>query len=266
MRDAANLVWKLGLVARGKADDSLLDTYESERRPHARFWVEQAATMAALVQTTDAKTAAGRDAHIRANPQDSAPTSPTLGPGLHVGGPEHHAGELSLQPMWNGKHRLDDEVGIRFLVAMTPEIMDALSTRMRDALIADEETMVLTDSEKVAALLQTYGAQAVVMRPDRYVLGTAASAESLAPVLELIPSLSTSPSRPEPAIRRSKQCRSARSPTCAMSTSPSRTTTSRLTFYRDHWGLKPRRDRFRPHLFRGRRLPRAVRHSRPSSR
>ena len=192
MRDAANLTWKLALVARGKADESLLDTYESERRPHARSWVEQAATMAALVQTTDAATAAGRDAHIRANPQDSAPTSPALGPGLHKGDPDQHAGELSLQPMYDGEHRLDDEVGIRFLVATTPELLGGLATHARAALEVDEDTVVVTDPVKVAELLEAYAAQAVVVRPDRYVLGTAANPAQLERLLDLVPPLSTS--------------------------------------------------------------------------
>ncbi|MGM0557653.1 MAG: FAD-dependent monooxygenase [Myxococcota bacterium] len=35
IQDAANLAWKLGLVARGEADDTILDTYQEERRPVA---------------------------------------------------------------------------------------------------------------------------------------------------------------------------------------------------------------------------------------
>ena len=34
MRDAANLVWKLDLVLRGRAGEALLDTYQNERKPH----------------------------------------------------------------------------------------------------------------------------------------------------------------------------------------------------------------------------------------
>ena len=34
VRDAANLCWKLAAVARGQAPDSLLDTYQVERKPH----------------------------------------------------------------------------------------------------------------------------------------------------------------------------------------------------------------------------------------
>ncbi len=34
VRDAANLCWKLAAVMRGQAPDSLLDTYQAERKPH----------------------------------------------------------------------------------------------------------------------------------------------------------------------------------------------------------------------------------------
>jgi len=44
IHDAHNLAWKLALVARGKADAKLLDTYEMERKPVSKFTVEQAYT------------------------------------------------------------------------------------------------------------------------------------------------------------------------------------------------------------------------------
>jgi hypothetical protein len=42
IHDVHNLAWKLALVLNGCADDRLLDTYESERKPVGRFTVEQA--------------------------------------------------------------------------------------------------------------------------------------------------------------------------------------------------------------------------------
>lgn len=42
VQDSANLVWKLWLVLRGKAGNSLLDTYEEERKPVAEFNGRQA--------------------------------------------------------------------------------------------------------------------------------------------------------------------------------------------------------------------------------
>ena len=45
LRDAANLTWKLAAVLHGQADESLLDTYEPERVPHARALVLKARTV-----------------------------------------------------------------------------------------------------------------------------------------------------------------------------------------------------------------------------
>lgn len=42
IHDAHNLAWKLAAVLKGHASERLLDTYESERKPVARFTVEQA--------------------------------------------------------------------------------------------------------------------------------------------------------------------------------------------------------------------------------
>lgn len=44
IHDGHNLAWKLALVLKGIADDKLLDSYESERKPAAAFTVEQAYT------------------------------------------------------------------------------------------------------------------------------------------------------------------------------------------------------------------------------
>ena len=40
MRDALNLAWKLALVIKGLAADSLLDSYEQERRDHAKAMID----------------------------------------------------------------------------------------------------------------------------------------------------------------------------------------------------------------------------------
>lgn len=49
LRDGANLAWKLAWVLRGQAAPSLLDTYDSERRPHAQAMINLAKLMGRLV-------------------------------------------------------------------------------------------------------------------------------------------------------------------------------------------------------------------------
>ncbi|NKZ07211.1 bifunctional 3-(3-hydroxy-phenyl)propionate/3-hydroxycinnamic acid hydroxylase MhpA [Actinomadura latina] len=45
LRDAANLSWKLAAVLHGALPESILDTYEAERRPHARIMILMAKAM-----------------------------------------------------------------------------------------------------------------------------------------------------------------------------------------------------------------------------
>jgi 2-polyprenyl-6-methoxyphenol hydroxylase-like FAD-dependent oxidoreductase len=44
VQDAANLAWKMAMVLKGEADESLLDSYQEERQPVAALTVEQAYT------------------------------------------------------------------------------------------------------------------------------------------------------------------------------------------------------------------------------
>ncbi|MEV5051416.1 bifunctional 3-(3-hydroxy-phenyl)propionate/3-hydroxycinnamic acid hydroxylase [Arthrobacter sp. LAR12-1-1.1] len=187
MRDVANLVWKLDAVKRGAADENLLDTYESERKPHARFWVEQATRAAGFLQTTDAGTAKQRDAFIRANPAASAPVAPALGPGLHGGGTDERAGRLGMQPILADGVRLDDMVGSRFLVATTRELYAAVPAPLRELLEEHADVVVLFDPAKVGQILAAAGAQAVVVRPDRYILGLGDTPEALERLIRSIP-------------------------------------------------------------------------------
>jgi 3-(3-hydroxy-phenyl)propionate hydroxylase len=150
LRDVANLVWKLRLVSLGKAGAELLDTYEPERKSHARFWVEAAVAMAGILQTTDPVTAKHRDDLIRTDPASQTPSDPSLGPGVHTG--TGAGGHLSCQPVLADGRRMDELVGRRFLVAARPELVDGLAPAAR-ALAGDaSEIAVLTAPEEIDQL------------------------------------------------------------------------------------------------------------------
>lgn len=59
--DAENLAWKLALVASGRADEGLLDTYEAERRPVAREVLESTSVLTRVVTGQNAPARAVRD-------------------------------------------------------------------------------------------------------------------------------------------------------------------------------------------------------------
>jgi 3-(3-hydroxy-phenyl)propionate hydroxylase len=65
IRDAFNLSWKLALVARADAADTLLDSYESERRDHVRAMVDLSTRVGSVVSIRNPLLAALRDAFFR---------------------------------------------------------------------------------------------------------------------------------------------------------------------------------------------------------
>jgi 3-(3-hydroxy-phenyl)propionate hydroxylase len=66
IRDAANLGWKLAAVVNGHADDALLDTYDVERRKHARAMIDLSTTVGRVISPTNRRVAALRDRVIHA--------------------------------------------------------------------------------------------------------------------------------------------------------------------------------------------------------
>jgi 3-(3-hydroxy-phenyl)propionate hydroxylase len=61
VRDATNLAWKLTAVLRGIADTALLDTYDTERRDHAKAMIDVSVAMGRILSPTNKVVAGTRD-------------------------------------------------------------------------------------------------------------------------------------------------------------------------------------------------------------
>ncbi len=72
VRDVTNLAWKLALVVKGNANPAILDSYEKDRREHARQLIEIATNLGSQIQPIDPALAAERDAFFDAVSQDPA--------------------------------------------------------------------------------------------------------------------------------------------------------------------------------------------------
>jgi 3-(3-hydroxy-phenyl)propionate hydroxylase len=175
IRDAANLAWKLADVVDGVADDALLDSYESERSPHVREFIETAVRLGGLIQTTDPEAARRRDADLRSTRAVFSTPSPRLGPGAHTG--PAPAGTVGEQPRLADGMRLDDCVGYRYALLVDP----SCTVRSVDARLV----VVPADSDAARAWLARLGAHAVLLRPDRYVAAVATDADGVARLLAL---------------------------------------------------------------------------------
>ena len=65
IRDAINLGWKLAAVVNGYAGDALLDTYDVERRKHARAMIDLSTMVGRVISPTNRRVAAARDLLVR---------------------------------------------------------------------------------------------------------------------------------------------------------------------------------------------------------
>ena len=170
VRDAANLAWKLALVVEGKADANLLDTYQSERAPHARTFIEGAVRLGRLVNASDPD-AALRNAFRQ--PDGSvrmASILPGLGPGLSDL-EDPLAGQVFPQPRMPDGSRMDDAIGYRPALLVRQEMASSLEPLQPKLDAKGIVPLIAPEGSPLAEELSRLDTEAVLLRPDRYVLG-----------------------------------------------------------------------------------------------
>ena len=200
-RDCLNLFWKLDLVLRGIADEALLGSYESERQPHVEEFINFSMELGKIICITDPASAAQRDHDMMtARAQGAAaepPPDPRLGAGVHQGA---DGGTLSWQgnvlapaPAPEAHSRFDDVYGPSALI-----VRDTLSLELDAAQLAHLRRLGISVVEfgpgesnhpgfdrftdvdgTYGSWLAQLGASAVLVRPDFYLFGTAATAPEL---------------------------------------------------------------------------------------
>lgn len=161
LRDAANIAWKLAAVIRGGAPDSLLDTYQPEREPNLRATIAMAIMMGRMVCTTSRWGAFVRDTRMRIGralgklPSGPPDYPPICAGAIITGSPG--AGSYFPQAIAESGARLDDVLGDKaWLFARTAPAGGVLAP------FAGELT----------GWLDQHAADAVLVRPDRFVFGT----------------------------------------------------------------------------------------------
>ncbi|MGA0539567.1 bifunctional 3-(3-hydroxy-phenyl)propionate/3-hydroxycinnamic acid hydroxylase [Neotabrizicola sp. VNH66] len=181
IRDAANLYWKLALVCQGKvqgtAAEALLDSYESERKPNAREYIQTAVRLGGLINT------AGTEAALRAalpaadGSARMESIAPPLGPGLGRG---DKAGHLFGQPRMADGALMDQALRHRWVLVAEEALAAGADLPAGLALVTP------ATSADAAAHLARLNTRAAVLRPDRHTLGTAETPAELAALLALV--------------------------------------------------------------------------------
>ena len=168
LRDAANLAWKLAAVVRDGADDALLDSYQPERAPNLRATIDMAIMMGKTVCITNRWSAWLRDLKFKLARKlgklpDGPPAYPPISAGRIMAGTPG-AGSYFPQAIAADGTRLDEVLGLSH----------ALITR------ADLATPRLSPfARQIGHWLDKHQAEAVLVRPDRFVFGSGQAADLL---------------------------------------------------------------------------------------
>ena len=176
IRDASNLAWKLAAVIRGEASEDLLNTYESEREPHAREFVSTAVRLGQVIQTTSPDVLRQRDQEFAQTQFFSTP-QPALGPGAHAGGAL--GGRLIPQAVCADGSRTDDEIAYAYSLFVSPGAIDAAQSIVKNVM-----PIVVAAEPVLANWMEKSGIVAALVRPDRYVAGAVASASDLGQLIQ----------------------------------------------------------------------------------
>lgn len=213
VRDAFNLAWKMALAVRKKSGDALLDTYETERKPHVAAVVATAKEFGKIIGELDPVAAQKRDERLRAELKSGQAVTirqkfiPDLTSGVIASGAPA-AGALFPQPrvrLSDGRTvRLDDALKPSFAVVsddsdmlswFTPDALRTLSHLGGERVVVGKCLSVQTSANTLRVVaeddlfsnwMRSLGARAVVVRPDRYIFGTASDAEQLNALIGLL--------------------------------------------------------------------------------
>ena len=186
IRDAANLAWKLAHCVRHGHDETMLDSYQGERHPHVRAFIEGAVDLGRLVNASDSEAALQSAFRQPDGSYRMLTISPRLGPGLWKAG-SPAAGHVSRQLRHRSGSLSDDPVGYAPALLVDP----ALRARWEGRPLAAKKGIHVwapCELEGAAAYLAELGARAVAVRPDRYVFGTANDSASLDVLIKKLPS------------------------------------------------------------------------------
>lgn len=207
-RDAHNLAWKLDLVLKDKAPPAFLDSYEAERGPNARATIVESMRVGQHVNERDPEKVRQRDAQLmalQAEKQNGTAQKQLIAfrvPGFAKGFVAKPAdgvrgsGDAYIQArvgLGGRDGRFDDIAGRGFMiVGRNGDPAAALSANERAywASLGGRFVQIgggpdaLHDTEgQYSRLMDEYGCDVIVKRPDFYIFGACRSARELPALL-----------------------------------------------------------------------------------
>ena len=180
IRDASNLGWKIGTIINQKIDSDILDSYESERSPHATAYIETAIKVGQIINSINQKVAVDGVLKQHMHSREMKSITPHLGESSLSVAKSKLTTDLNGRPAKQFRINpsgllVDNFSGYRHVI---------LSNRKPKGLTKDIFWVDSSSQIEAASFLLELRAKAAWIRPDRY-LG--AATKSISDLFDCLP-------------------------------------------------------------------------------
>ncbi len=164
IRDASNLAWKINLSIKKKHNEKFLDTYQSERFSNVKEYIETTMRMGEFVNSVGSHKITSNISSRPDGTKSMQSIKPSIGFGLGTRSDKNRGKIFPQLKMKNGKI-LDSK--------FSKEPILLHSSKLKKFKYFNKMTSIEDSRVKgLSNLLKRYKAKAIVVRPDRFILGT----------------------------------------------------------------------------------------------
>jgi len=166
IRDASNLAWKIATCLRVKHNDTFLNTYQTERSLNVKEYIETTMRMGEFVNAVESIQITDNIRSDNKGIKSMQSIRPKMGKGLG-NLKDKNRGKIFPQFKLNKNISLDDNFSKKGILILSPDIKTKVSKNY--SLVNSKKF------KKLSIYLKNINTKAVIVRPDRFILGSASS-------------------------------------------------------------------------------------------
>ena len=166
IRDASNLAWKIANCIRNKYDETLLNTYQSERSLNVKEYIETTMRMGEFVNAVESIQITDNIKSDNKGIKSMQSIKPKLGKGLG-NLKDKNRGKTFPQFKLKNNKTLDDHFSKKGMIILSSEI--------KHKNLKNYSLLKAKNLSNVSKYLKNINSKAILVRPDRFILASARS-------------------------------------------------------------------------------------------
>ena len=175
IRDASNLAWKIANCIRNKFDETLLNTYQSERSLNVKEYIETTMRMGEFVNAVESIQITDNIKSDNKGIKSMQSIKPKLGKGLgNI--KDRNRGKTFPQFKLKNNKTLDDHFSKKGMIILSSEI--------KHKNLKNYSLLKAKNLSNVSKYLKNINSKAILVRPDRFILASARSNKDVSLLFE----------------------------------------------------------------------------------